>query len=110
VELHVSDVSSLKDLHPQKNPDQVPSTVQKLLISTQRLQEVLRLWSVGQASEGDVSDTYVQIGNELNLTISAFAQHQIDLRYVYLVCWPIFFISEMVSLLFFFLGIAISLR
>jgi len=50
-----------------------------LLVSTQRLQEVLRLWSVGQASEGDVSDMYVQIGNQLNLTISAFEQHQIDL-------------------------------
>ena len=72
--------SSLKNV-TQRNPDQVPSTVQKLLTSTQRLQEVLRLWSVGQASEGDVSDTYVQIGNELNLTISAFAQHQIDMRY-----------------------------
>jgi hypothetical protein len=59
----------------------VPGTVQNLLISTKRLQEVLRLWSVEQASEGDVSDMYVQIGNELNLTISAFAEHQIDLRY-----------------------------
>ena len=60
----------------------MPSTVKNLLLSTQRLQEVLRLWSVKQATEGDVSDMYVQIGNELNLTISAFAQHQIDLRYV----------------------------
>ena len=58
----------------------MPTTVQNLLISTQRLQEVLHRWSVGQATEGDVSDTYVQIGNGLNLTISAFAQHQIDLR------------------------------
>ena len=24
---------------------------------------------------------YVQIGNDLNLTIGAFAEHQIDLRY-----------------------------
>ena len=67
-------------LTQKKYPDQVPSTVKNLIISTQHLQEVLRLWSVGKASEGDVSDTYVQIGNELNLTISAFAQHQIDLR------------------------------
>jgi hypothetical protein len=65
----------------QKTPDKVPSTVHNLLTSTKRLQEVLRLWSVEQASEGDVSDTYVQIGNEFNLTISAFAEHQIDLRY-----------------------------
>ncbi|KAF8817093.1 WD40 repeat-like protein [Phlegmacium glaucopus] len=62
-----------------KNPDEVPSTVQNLLLSTKRLQEVLHLWSVEQATEGDVSDVYVKIGNELNLTISAFAQHQIDM-------------------------------
>lgn len=36
---------------------------------------------MGQATEGDVSDLYVQIGHELNLTIGAFAQHHIDLRY-----------------------------
>lgn len=43
---------------------------------------MLRLWSVKRATDGDVSDLYVQIGNDLNLTIGAFAQHQIDLRYV----------------------------
>ena len=108
----VKTFSSLRDL-TQKNSDQVPSTVQNLLISTQRLQDVLRLWSVGQASEGDVSDMYVQIGNNLNLTISAFAQHQIDLRYVrrdrikicrvaHIAILLLFLFSEMVSFFFFF--------
>jgi len=68
----------------KKKADEVPSTVQNLLLSTKRLQDVLRLWSVEQATEGDVSDLYVQIGNQLNQTINAFAQHQIDMRYVVL--------------------------
>ena len=65
---------------PLKPLDEVPSTVQNLLLSTKSLQDVLRLWSVQQATESDVSDLYVKIGNELNLTINAFAQHKIDLR------------------------------
>lgn len=97
----------------QKNPDKVPTAVQNLLISTKRLQEVLRLWSVEQASEGDVSDMYVQIGNEFNLTVSAFAEHQIDMRYVrhfsrskicvaYCNFFFFFFFSLLCFLLFFF--------
>jgi hypothetical protein len=64
----------------QKRPDQVPSAVQNLLNSARRLLQVLRLWSVEQATEDEVSDLYVKIGNDLNIAISAFAQHQIDLR------------------------------
>ncbi|KAF8799217.1 hypothetical protein BYT27DRAFT_7150003 [Phlegmacium glaucopus] len=69
--------------HRSRSPDEVPSTVQNLLLSTKRLQEVLRLWSVEQATEGDVSDVYVKIGTELNLTINAFAQHKIDMSDVH---------------------------
>ncbi|KAF8884062.1 hypothetical protein CPB84DRAFT_1789548 [Gymnopilus junonius] len=61
------------------NPGDVSSAVKNLLMSTKRLQEVLKLWSVDQATEGDVSDVYVQIGHEFNVTISAFAYHQIEL-------------------------------
>ena len=51
-------------------------------MSTKRLQEVLKLWSVEQATEEEVSNVYVQIGHEFNVTISAFAYHQIELRCV----------------------------
>lgn len=33
-----------------------------------------------KATEVDVSDLYVQIGNEFNATIGAFSDHNIDLR------------------------------
>ncbi len=66
----------------QVYPGDVPSTVRRLLFSTKRLQEVLRHWSKEQASEGDVSDVYVQIGHEFNAVIAAFAFHSIDLRCV----------------------------
>ncbi|KAF8159902.1 hypothetical protein B0H34DRAFT_705284 [Crassisporium funariophilum] len=69
----------VQDQYPLPTPDDVPTAVHNLLSSTKRLQEVLRLWSLDQATEGDVSDLYVQIGNEFNVTISAFAYHQIDL-------------------------------
>ncbi|KDR67745.1 hypothetical protein GALMADRAFT_79553, partial [Galerina marginata CBS 339.88] len=57
----------------------VPTAVKNLLTSTKRLQEVLKLWSLDQATESGVSDVYVQIGHEFNVTISAFAYHQIAL-------------------------------
>ena len=60
----------------------VPKTVHSLLASTKQLQEVLEDWSLGQATETQVSDVYVQIGTEFNATIAAFAYHQIDLRCV----------------------------
>jgi hypothetical protein len=61
------------------NPGDVSTAVHKLLFSTKRLQDVLRLWSADKASEGDVSDVYVQIGHEFNATITAFAHYNIDL-------------------------------
>ncbi|PPQ76741.1 hypothetical protein CVT26_004462 [Gymnopilus dilepis] len=61
------------------NPGDVSSAVRNLLMSTKRLQEVLKLWSVEQATEEEVSNVYVQIGHEFNVTISAFAYHQIEL-------------------------------
>ncbi|TFK39555.1 hypothetical protein BDQ12DRAFT_603953, partial [Crucibulum laeve] len=62
-----------------KNPGDVPTAVRSLLNSTKRLQETLRLWSTGQASETQVSDIFVTIGTEFNSTVHAFAYHKIDL-------------------------------
>ncbi|KAG6841196.1 hypothetical protein C0991_000993 [Blastosporella zonata] len=63
----------------QRNQGDVPGTVRSLLLSTKRLQELLKEWSVGQATELQVSDGYVQIGTDFNNAIRAFAYHQIDL-------------------------------
>ncbi|RDB15933.1 hypothetical protein Hypma_003595 [Hypsizygus marmoreus] len=69
----------------QRSQGDVPGSVRNLLLSTKRLQEKLGLWSVGQATEGQVSDAYVQIGTDLNATIRAFAYHNIDLSDVHTV-------------------------
>ncbi|KAL0581770.1 hypothetical protein V5O48_000247 [Marasmius crinis-equi] len=63
----------------QRTPGDVPAAVRNLLLSMKQLQEVLRQWSIAQASEGQVSDVYVQIGTDFNTTMHAFAYHQIDL-------------------------------
>jgi hypothetical protein len=60
----------------------VPSSVKSLLLATKQLQDALRFWSLEKASESDVSDCYVKIGNEFNATIAAFGQLDIDLRLV----------------------------
>lgn len=65
--------------HQTAVPGDVPAAVHSLLASTKRLQEILKLWSVDQATEDEVSDLYVKVGHEFNTTISAFAYHQIDL-------------------------------
>ncbi|KAG6828977.1 hypothetical protein H0H87_012914 [Tephrocybe sp. NHM501043] len=64
----------------QGNQGDVPETVRSLLLSTKRLQELLKEWSLGRATETQVSDAYVKIGTDFNNTIRAFAYHQIDLR------------------------------
>lgn len=60
-------------------PGDVPTAVHALLLSTKQLQESLKLWSLNQATETQVSDVYVQIGTQFNTTIHAFAYHKIDL-------------------------------
>ncbi|KAK0488505.1 hypothetical protein IW261DRAFT_1326152 [Armillaria novae-zelandiae] len=66
-------------VYTQRVPGDVPSAVHALLLSTKQLQESLRLWSLNQATETQVSDVYVQIGTQFNTTIHAFAYHKIDL-------------------------------
>lgn len=65
----------------QRVPGDVPGAVHSLLAATKFLQERLREWSVGQASETQVSDAFVQIGAEFTATMHAFQYHRIDLRY-----------------------------
>ncbi|KAG5634274.1 hypothetical protein H0H81_002580, partial [Sphagnurus paluster] len=67
----------------QTNQYDVPGSVRSLLLSTTRLQELLKEWSLGHATEDQVSDAYVRIGTEFNTTISAFAAYHIELRHVY---------------------------
>ncbi|CAK5271485.1 unnamed protein product [Mycena citricolor] len=68
--------------HPaqQAMPGDVSTSVHNLLLATKQLQAVLEQWSVGRASETDVSDVYVQIGTDFNTAVQAFAYHRIDLR------------------------------
>uniref|UniRef100_A0A060T849 ARAD1D00858p n=1 Tax=Blastobotrys adeninivorans TaxID=409370 RepID=A0A060T849_BLAAD len=50
----------------------IESTVTKLLVATKQLLECLTRWAKGEASEQDVSDIYVNLGNEFNLACRAF--------------------------------------
>ncbi|KAJ8516862.1 hypothetical protein ONZ45_g5859 [Pleurotus djamor] len=59
---------------------EVSTAVHQLLLSTKQLQESLRLWSTGQASETEVSDVYVGFGTDLNVVIRAFSAHRIDMN------------------------------
>ncbi|KAJ7153470.1 hypothetical protein C8R43DRAFT_1002115 [Mycena crocata] len=61
------------------NPGDVSTAVRNLLLSTKELQKSLTQWSLGQISETQVSDVYVQIGTDFNTAIQAFAYHRIDL-------------------------------
>lgn len=61
----------------------VCSSVKSLLLATKQLQETLRLWSLEKATESDVSDCYVRIGNEFNATVTAFSHHDIELTEIF---------------------------
>ncbi|KAL0953326.1 hypothetical protein HGRIS_004571 [Hohenbuehelia grisea] len=63
----------------QTSPSDVSASVHKLLLSTKHLQEALRLWSIEQMNETEVSDVYVQLGADFNAAVRAFAYHDIDL-------------------------------
>ncbi|KAJ6625957.1 hypothetical protein B0H10DRAFT_1999640 [Mycena sp. CBHHK59/15] len=62
-----------------RTPGDVPTAVRNLLLATKQLQKTLTEWSLGQVSETQVSDVYVQIGTDFNTTIQAFAYHRIDM-------------------------------
>ncbi|KAF7369790.1 Bud site selection protein 6 [Mycena venus] len=66
-----------------RNPGDVPTAVHNLLLSTKQLQKILTQWSLGQVSETQVSDVYVQIGTDFNTAIQAFAYHRIELSEIH---------------------------
>lgn len=50
----------------------IESTVTRLLVATKQLLESLTQWARGDATEQDVSDVYVNLGNEFNVACRAF--------------------------------------
>ncbi|KIY53004.1 AIP3-domain-containing protein, partial [Fistulina hepatica ATCC 64428] len=57
----------------------VESAVTRLLVSIKSLLETLTQWSRLQATETQVSDVYVRLGNEFNAAVYAFEQFKIDM-------------------------------
>jgi len=57
----------------------VPNAVRQLLLSTRQLQDLLKQWSLGQVSEEQVSDCYVEVGTWFNAALRTFAWWGIDL-------------------------------
>ncbi|KAK7687680.1 hypothetical protein QCA50_008896 [Cerrena zonata] len=72
-------ITSSLQYTPPPSPADVPTAVSTLLGLTKQLQEVLRLWSVHQATESQVSDAYILVGLQFNATVNAFARHNVDM-------------------------------
>ncbi len=49
-------------------------------MAIKQMLEALQLWSSGQATDNQVSDAYVQLGNDFNAAVAAFAAVRIDMR------------------------------
>ncbi|KAK7687293.1 hypothetical protein QCA50_009798 [Cerrena zonata] len=62
-----------------QSPPAVESTVTRLLVSIKQLLESLTQWSKGLATESQVSDVYVRLGNDFNAAVAAFAAFNIDM-------------------------------
>ncbi|KAG7444395.1 AIP3-domain-containing protein [Guyanagaster necrorhizus] len=58
----------------------VESAVTRLLMSIKMLLEALTQWSLMQVDEINVSDVYVQLGNDFNAAVAAFAAFNIDMN------------------------------
>lgn len=56
----------------------IESTVTRLLVATKRLLESLTHWAKREASEQDVSDIYVTLGNEFNIACRAFLSSGVE--------------------------------
>lgn len=61
-----------------KTVSTIESSVTKLLISTKLLLQRLTQWSKSQASEKNVSDAYVQLGNDFKLVSKHFSHTGVD--------------------------------
>ncbi|KAF8631926.1 hypothetical protein AX15_002179 [Amanita polypyramis BW_CC] len=57
----------------------VESAVTRLLVSIKQLLESLTQWSQLKCDEMQVSDVYVQLGNDFNAAVTAFAAYNIDM-------------------------------
>ena len=75
-----SPTPSRRSLTASPTPSDVPTAVSTLLGLTKQLQDVLRLWSTLEATEGQVSDAFVLVGMQFNATVNAFTRHHIDMR------------------------------
>lgn len=62
-----------------RTPGDVSGAVRHLLLATKDLQDLLTRWSLGQATDVQVSDAYVRVGTDFNLAVTAFAHHNIEL-------------------------------
>ena len=60
----------------------IESSVTRLLVATKQLIETLTAWSRRQATETDVSDVYVRLGNEFNIARTCFERAGIDMTYL----------------------------
>ncbi|KAF7309822.1 AIP3 domain-containing protein [Mycena indigotica] len=69
-----SNRSTSRNAHPA-----VESAVTRLLVSIKQLLESLTQWSLVQIDENAVSDVYVQLGNDFNAAVAAFAAFNIDM-------------------------------
>ncbi|ODQ66971.1 AIP3-domain-containing protein [Nadsonia fulvescens var. elongata DSM 6958] len=56
----------------------IESSVTRLLVATKQLLESLTSWAKGGVSEQDVSDVYVNLGNEFNIVCRAFMNANIN--------------------------------
>lgn len=56
----------------------IEPSVTRLLVATKRLLESITQWSQGEASEQQVSDVYVTLGNEFNVACRAFLSSGVD--------------------------------
>jgi len=54
--------------------------VTRLLVATKELIDTLTKWSRRLASETDVSDVYVKLGNEFNVARTCFERAGIDMK------------------------------
>ncbi|CEP61774.1 formin-mediated actin nucleation enhancer LALA0_S04e00342g [Lachancea lanzarotensis] len=64
--------SSQSSGRTSRNASSIETSVTKLLMSTKQLLQRLTQWSKGQANEKNVSDAYVQLGNDFKLVTKQF--------------------------------------
>ncbi|KAI5862422.1 AIP3-domain-containing protein, partial [Durotheca rogersii] len=57
---------------------QIEKSVTHLLVATKQLLETLTQWSLGQATDTQVSDVYVRLGYEFNMACRAFTAINVD--------------------------------